>query len=67
MRKKELNDGTNGYRFNSKFVNGLVRNRVMVKRWEITNGHSMIGFHFGYRSLYIQKPRALRKLTNFAR
>ena len=67
MRKKLLNDGTNGYRFNGRFVNGLFRHRVNYKRWEITNGHSMIGFHYGYRSLYIQKPKALRKLTNFAR
>lgn len=66
MRIKPLNDNTNGFRFNISGLQGLYRKRIAIRRFGITRGDSMTGFHFGKRSLYIEGGKYRRALHNFA-
>jgi len=52
-----LNDGSNGFRFNTRFLKGMVRIRKKKKRYEITKGKDMTGFHFGRFSVYFSKSK----------
>jgi len=66
MRIKSLNDGTTGFRFDIAGVQGLYRKRVVIRRFGVTCGDSMTGFHFGKRSLYLEGGMYRRMLHNFA-
>jgi len=66
MRIKSLNDGTTGFRFDIAGVQGLYRKRVVIRRFGVTRGDSMTGFHFGKRSLYLESGMYRRMLHNFA-
>ena len=66
LKTKSLNDGTIGKRFCLfGVVKGLYRRRGGKTRYDITSGSTMTGFHFGKRSLYIEKANG-RNLYNFA-
>lgn len=65
-RTKELNDGTNGLRFQMLGVVGLWRQRSIQKRYGVTQGDTTVGYHYGYRSVYFEKKGALRMFWNFA-
>ena len=66
---KDLNDGTNGFRFNFAGIKGLTRKRVAVKRWGISTGACMEAIHLGKRSVYVEtkpnKPTS-RRIRHFA-
>lgn len=66
---KDLNDGTNGFRFNFAGIKGLTRKRVSIKRWGISTGACMKAIHLGKRSVYVEtktnKPTA-RRIRHFA-
>jgi len=66
MRIKSLNDGTTGFRFDIAGVQGLYRKRVVIRRFGLTRGDSMTGFHLGKRSLYLEGGICRRMLHNFA-
>jgi hypothetical protein len=66
MRIKSLNDGTTGFRFDIAGVQGLYRKRVVIRRFGLTRGDSMTGFHLGKRSLYLEGGMYRRMLHNFA-
>jgi hypothetical protein len=66
MRINTLNDNTNGFRFNIAGVQGLYRKRVAIRRFGITRGDSMTGFHLGKRSLYVEGGMNRRSLWNLA-
>lgn len=61
-----LNDNTDGFRFDIAGVKGLTRKRVSLKRYGVTEGETMRGFHMGKRSVYIQKRKPVRHLHDFA-
>ena len=66
---KPLNDGTRGFRFNVAGFKGLTRKRIHEKRYGIYKGECMTAYHFGKRSIYIEKPtnkRASRRVRHFA-
>ena len=62
MTFKELNDNTQGFRFQVGMFKGLYRKRGFKMRLGITRGQTMTGFHFGKRSLYIENRKAERHL-----
>ena len=62
MTFKELNDNTQGFRFQVGMFKGLYRKRGFKMRLGITRGQTMTGFHFGKRSLYIENCKAERHL-----
>ena len=66
MRIKSFNDGTTGFRFDIAGVQGLYRKRVVIRRFGLTRGDSMTGFHLGKRSLYLEGGMYRRMLLNFA-
>ena len=59
-----LNDGTTGKRF----AWGLyrVRDRSRKTRYGIKFGPTMVGFHMGIRSLYVERKAAIKRLHHFA-
>lgn len=59
---KPLNDNTHGFRFQLGMLKGLYRKRGIVRRFGINRGKTMVGFHFGKRSLYIESRKAERHL-----
>ena len=62
FKSTPLNDGTRGYRYSW----GLTRKRQARKRYGVANGKTMLGFHTGLRSLYVEKKHPLKPLWNFA-
>ena len=66
MNIKALNDGTTGFRFSSGLATGIYRVRVSKKRYGITKGDTTRGFHFGKRSLYIERSQANRYFWDLA-
>jgi len=62
MTFKELNDNTQGFRFQVGMFKGLYRKRGMLRRYGIKRGQTMTGYHFGKRSLYIENRKAERHL-----
>ena len=62
MTFKELNDNTQGFRFQVGMFKGLCRKRGFKMRLGISRGKTMTGFHFGKRSLYIENRKAERHL-----
>ena len=62
MTFKELNDNTQGFRFQVGMFKGLYRKRGFKMRLGISRGQTMTGFHFGKRSLYIESRKAERHL-----
>ena len=62
MRKLPLNDGTVG----NRYPWGLTRKRGTKQRFGITFGKTMYGYHFGKRSVYIERSAPLKYLWNFA-
>ena len=62
MTFKELNDNTQGFRFQVGMFKGLYRKRGFKMRLGISRGKTMTGFHFGKRSLYIESRKAERHL-----
>ena len=63
---KPLNDGTKGFRFNVLGRKGLYRARNSKKRRGVSSGDSMVGYHYGRRSLYLEHGYSKRKLQHFA-
>jgi|TARA_R110002049_G_scaffold285994_1_gene467535 hypothetical protein len=63
---KPLNDGTKGFRFNVLGRKGLYRKRNNKTRKGISSGVSMVGYHYGKRSLYLEHGYSIRKLCHFA-
>ena len=61
LTKQPLNDRTQGFRFNW----GIYRKRVLFNRYGISKGACMTGYHFGKRSLYVQKSKPNRQLWSF--
>ena len=59
---KELNDNTQGFRFQVGMFKGLYRKRGFKMRLGIKRGQTMTGFHLGKRSLYIENRKAQRHL-----
>ena len=59
---KPLNDNTDGFRFQLGKLKGLYRHRSVKMRLGISRGQTMTGYHFGKRSLYIEKRKAERHL-----
>lgn len=59
---KELNDNTQGFRFQVGMFKGLYRKRGFKMRLGIKRGQTMTGFHLGKRSLYIENRKAERYL-----
>ena len=57
---KELNDGTEGFRFKLLKVDGLYRKRSIKKRYGVSSGATTTGIHFGLRSLYIEKKKTYK-------
>lgn len=62
FKRSPLNDGTTGYRYSW----GLTRKRVAKKRYGITFGPTMVGTHYGLRSVYIERKSPANMLWNFA-
>jgi len=62
---KELNDGTQGFRFRLFNRDGLYRKRSTKSRYGMTQGETTIGLHFGKRSLYLEHQGANRLFWNF--
>ena len=62
FKRSPLNDGTQGYRYSW----GLTRKRVAKKRYGITFGPTMVGTHYGKRSVYIERKSPANLLWNFA-
>jgi hypothetical protein len=62
FKRTKLNDGTTGYRY----AWGLTRKRAVKTRYGITFGPTMIGTHFGKRSVYIERKAPAKYLHNFA-
>jgi len=67
---KELNDGTNGFRYNFLGKKGIVRKRKALNRgWKIQDGKSMKAVHMGKVTVYIEVERnrySTRQLRHFA-
>lgn len=63
-----LNDNTQGFRFHVFNQKGLYRKRSLKKRWGVSSGDTMRGFHFGKRSVYFELPwkKCQRPLSDFA-
>jgi len=61
ITKQPLNDGTKGFRFNW----GLYRKRRSFNRYGVIKGDSMTGYHFGKRSIYVQKSTPKKQLWSF--
>lgn len=66
LATKPLNDGTGGFRFNFFGNKGLYRKRKIETRYGKSHGDVMTGYHFGKRSLYLEKATAKRKLYHIA-
>lgn len=62
MRITDLNDNTNGFRFNISGIKGLTRKRQTIKRYGIKRGSAMTAFHLGKRSVYIEGGKRQRDL-----
>lgn len=58
-RIKPLNDGSRGYRYNFGYIKGMIRVRKKKKRYEITQGKDMTGYHFGRFSLYVSRNKGI--------
>ena len=63
---RPLNDGTNGFRFDIVGAKGLYRKRSTLRRYGMTSGATMTGFHIGKRSIYFEQFRPQRHLHDFA-
>jgi len=63
--RKNLNDGTNGYRFDYVGFKGIYRKRIMKKRWGLTKGDTFRAIHIGKRSLYVEQIFAKRRLWDW--
>jgi hypothetical protein len=65
---KPLNDKTKGFRFNFLGKKGLYRRRSTIKRrFNVSKGSVMTGYHLGLRSLYIEhKHSKPKQLHHFA-
>jgi hypothetical protein len=66
MRITDLNDGTNGFRFNIAGIKGLTRKRQAIKRYGIKWGDAMTALHLGKRSIYIEGGKRRELGNNFA-
>jgi hypothetical protein len=64
MKTSPLNDGTTGKRFSWGLYR--VRNRSRKTRYGVKFGPTMVGFHMGIRSLYIERRSPAKFLHNFA-
>jgi len=62
---KNLNDGTQGFRFRLFNRDGLYRKRSTKSRYGMTHGDTTLGLHFGKRSLYIENKQTVRHFWNF--
>ncbi len=62
LKRTKLTDGTTGYRYPW----GLTRKRALKTRYGITFGPTMIGTHFGKRSVYIERKAPSKMLWNFS-
>ena len=62
---KNLNDGTQGFRFRLFNRDGLYRKRSTKSRYGVTQGDTTLGIHFGKRSLYIENKQTVRHFWNF--
>ena len=63
MRITDLNDGTNGFRFNIAGIKGLTRKRQAIKRYGFKWGDAMTALHLGKRSIYIEGGNRRRYLN----
>ena len=63
---RPLNDGTNGFRFDLAGIKGLTRKRSIKRRYGVNKGETMVSFHMGKRSVYVQRFNPVRKLYDFA-
>jgi hypothetical protein len=64
VKTAELNDGTTGRRFSWGLYR--IRDRSRKTRYGIKFGPTMVGFHMGIHSLYIERRKATKYLHNFA-
>jgi len=62
LKRTPLRDGTKGFRYQW----GLTRKRSVKSRYGMTFGPTMIGTHFGKRSVYVERAAPVKFLHNFA-
>ena len=57
---KDLNDGTQGFRFKLLGLDGLYRKRSIKKRYGVASGATTTSIHFGLRSVYLEKKKTYK-------
>ena len=65
INKKPLNDGTKGFRFNTRHFSGIYRKRKTKSAWQVVQGSTMTKLELGKRVLYVEHNEPLRNLWNW--
>ena len=65
LATKPTQDGCKGFRFNFLGIKGIYRKRSIIRRWGRQEGACMLSYHFGKRSLYIEKSANTRTRRKF--
>lgn len=62
---KALNDGTKGFRFNTRHFSGIYRNRKTKKAYRVVQGATFTKIELGKRVVYLEHNAPLRQLWNW--